>query len=140
MDTTMTYAQPMVQSSPQKSSLDMGALVECIRACTDCAQACTACADACLGERDVQMLVRCIRLDLNCADICAATEAVMSRQAAFEPALLRPLLQACAQACRLCGDECEIHAQQGMEHCRICAEACRRGEQACNAVLSALQA
>lgn len=66
--------------------------------------------------------------------------AVMSRQATFEPALLRALLQACAQTCRLCGDECERHGQQGMEHCRICAEACRRGEQACNAVLSALQA
>ena len=135
----MTYAQPMAELTSQKSPIDRGALVECIRACVDCAQACTACADACLGEQHVQQLTRCIRLNMDCADICAATAAVMSRQTVSEPALIRSLLQACALACSLCGDECEGHGQQ-MEHCRICAEACRRCEQACNAILPALKA
>ncbi len=128
----------MAQLSPQKSSVDLSALVECIRACFDCSQACTACADDCLGEQQIQMLIRCIRLDLDCADICATTGNVLSRQTAFEPTLSRALLQACAQACKLCGDECEQHAQHGMEHCRVCTEACRRCEQACNTLLSKL--
>lgn len=136
----MTYAQPIAQSSPQKSPVEMAALVECIRACFDCAQACTACADACLGEQQVQMLVRCIRLDLDCADVCLATGNILSRQTAFEPAHIRAVLQACVQACKVCGDECERHAQGGMEHCRVCAEACRRCEQACNNVVSSLPA
>jgi hypothetical protein len=137
----MSYAEPMARARAQRAtSIDEATLVECIRACVDCAQACIACADACLGEEQVQTLVRCIRLDLDCADICAATGAVLSRQTAFEPTLARGLVQTCATACRLCGDECEQHAQHGMEHCRICAEACRRCERACAAVLSMLAA
>ncbi len=131
----MTYAERMIQSNPTQTMLDPAALAECIRACLDCSQACTACADACLGEQDVQMLVRCIRLDLDCADVCAATGNVLSRQTATDPAMLRAVLEACG----LCGDECEQHAQHGMQHCAVCAEACRRCEQACNPLLSQLQ-
>jgi uncharacterized protein DUF326 len=136
----MAYAQPMAQTSPQKSPLDAEALVEGIRACFDCAQACTACADACLGERQVQRLTRCIRLNLDCADVCVTTGRLLSRQTAFEPSVGRALLQACAQICAVCGDECEQHGQHGMEHCRVCAEACRRCEQACNTLLSKVAA
>jgi hypothetical protein len=46
-------------------------------------------------------------------------------------------LQACAQACRSCADECGRHAKH-MEHCRICAEACRRCAEACDAMVAAL--
>ncbi len=119
----MTHVQQMVQTNPNQAAVDESTLVECIEACFDCAQACTACADACLGEQDVQMLARCIRLDLDCADVCAATGKILSRQTAFEPRLVRASLQACAEACRLCGEECEQHGQHGMEHCRVCAEA-----------------
>ena len=136
----MAFAQPMAQTTPQKSPLDTGALIECIRACFDGAQACTACADACLGERQVQQLTRCIRLNLDCADVCETTGRVLSRQTAFEPSAARALLQACAQICRVCGDECEQHGQHGMEHCRVCAEACRRCEQACDTLLSKMAA
>lgn len=48
-------------------------------------------------------------------------------------------LEACAQACKLCRDECEQHASHH-EHCRVCAEACRCCEEACNSVLSGLAA
>lgn len=109
-----------------KTQFDMAALAAYIEACFDCAQACTACADACLGEQDTAMLRRCIRLDLDCADLCAATGSILSRQTATDPAMVSAALQACAQACKLCGDECEQHGQHGMEHCRVCAEACRR--------------
>ncbi|MCX6465916.1 MAG: four-helix bundle copper-binding protein [Pseudonocardiales bacterium] len=82
-------------------------------------------------------MVRCIRLDLDCADVCTATGRVLSRQTAYDAALTRAVLEACATACRTCGDECAAHGERGMEHCRVCAEACRRCEQACRALLSA---
>ena len=44
--------------------------------------------------------------------------------------LLGRMLQVCEDACRICGQECERHAQT-MPHCRICADACRRCEIAC---------
>ena len=136
----MTHVQRMVETNPSGPIVDAGTLVECIEACFDCAQACTACADACLGEQDIQTLVRCIRLDLDCADVCEATGKILSRQTAFEPEMAHAALQACARACRLCGDECEQHAEHGMEHCRACAAACRRCESACNNLLSAIGA
>jgi hypothetical protein len=133
----MSYARQMVDTHPAETPLDTGLLAECIEACFDCAQACSACADACLGEADPGSLVRCIRLDLDCADVCGATGRVLSRLSAFEPEIVRPILEACARACGLCGEECEQHAAHH-EHCRVCAEACRRCENACNEVLQAL--
>lgn len=136
---TMTYAQQMIQTHPNPS-MTGDAVTTCIDACFDCAQACTSCADACLGEQQPGMLTRCIRLDLDCADICDATGKIMSRQTASDPAMVRPALQACAEACRICAEECEQHAEHGMEHCRVCAEACRRCEQACNDLMGELAA
>jgi hypothetical protein len=133
---TMTYAQRMSETHAGNIPFESSALVECVQACFDCAQACTACADACLGEEDVQRLTRCIRLDLDCADVCLATGSILSRQTAFDMGMARAMLQACATACKLCGDECEHHAQHGMQHCAVCAEACRRCEQACNRLLA----
>src|SRR5918997_5866157 len=124
----MAQARRMIETNPGGPTVDAEALVECIEACFSCAQPCTACADACLGEQDVQMLTRCIRLDLDCADICAATGKILSRQTDFEPEMANAALQACATACRLCGDECEEHARHDMEYCRACAEAYRRCE------------
>src|ERR671912_446974 len=122
----MTHARQMIETNPSDLAVEEEALVECIEACYDGPEACAACADACLGEEDVQMLARCIRLDLDCADVCDATGKILSRQTAFEPQMARAALDACAQACRLCGEECEQRAEHGMEHYRICAEACRR--------------
>jgi hypothetical protein len=136
----MTYAGPMTQANPSKPSVDVDALVECIKACFDCAQACTADADADLGEPQVQAMVRCIRLCLDCVDLCLATGKILSRQTAFDPATARAALQACAQTCKVCGDECQEHAQHGIAHCQTCLEACRRCEQACNTLLTFLPA
>src|SRR4051812_7994110 len=119
----MSYTAQMLQTAPHKAPYDARTLAACVQACFDCAQACTACADACLGERDTTMLTKCIRLDLDCADLCGATGRILSRQTAFDKTMATAALQACAQACKLCGDECERHGQHGMEHCRICAQA-----------------
>jgi hypothetical protein len=136
----MTYAAPLAQANPSKPSVEVNALVECIRACYDCAQACTADADADLAEPQVQTMVRCIRLCLDCADVCLATGAILSRQTAFDAPTARAALQACVQTCTVCGDECEHHAHLGFAHCQTCMEACRRCEQACRTVLALLPA
>jgi hypothetical protein len=134
----MTYAAPIDRANPSKPAVDANALVQCIQACFDCAQACTADADADLGEQQVQAMTHCIRLCLDCADVCQATGRVLSRQIAFNPATARAILQACALTCKVCGDECQHHAQHGIAHCQTCMEACRRCEQACNTLLAHL--
>ena len=130
------HVQQMLQTHPGRPALDRDALLQCIQACFDCAQSCISCADACLGEKEPSALVRCIRLNQDCANICEMTGKILSRQTAFEPAMARAVLQTCVAACRLCGDECERHAQV-MAHCRVCAEACRRCEQACQSLVAA---
>ncbi len=119
----MTHAQQMLQTNPSSAAVDASTLVECIETCFDCAQSCTACADACLGEDMVKELTRCISLNAVCADVCATTGAALSRQLAGDQQLLRALLEACAQACKSCGDQCARHGEMH-EHCRVCAEAC----------------
>ncbi len=131
------HVAEMLRTSPIEAQFDEQALVRCIEECFYCAQTCTACADACLGEDMVKELARCIRLNLDCADICETTGRALSRQVGADASLLRSFVQTCAEACRVCGEECERHADMH-EHCRICAEACRRCEQACQDLLGAM--
>lgn len=124
------HVQSMISTHPHVQGNTNEALIRCIEECFDCAAVCTSCADACLGETMVAELTQCIRLDLDCADVCSATGMVASRRTGSNEIVIKMMLEACAEACRLCGAECETHA--GMhEHCRICAESCRRCEQAC---------
>jgi hypothetical protein len=132
----MSVASDMVKAYPAEINLDRELLARCVDACVACAQACTACADACLSEEMIDELRKCIRSDLDCADICEVTGRVLSRHTGYDANLTRSVLQACAQACKSCGDECQTHAEMH-EHCRICAEACRACEQACQEVLAA---
>jgi hypothetical protein len=135
----MTVAEQMLDTYPRDFNVDKTLLARCIEACSRCAQACTACADDCLSERgQVESLVKCIRLNLDCADICEATGRVVSRQTEYYANVTRTQLEACIAVCKSCGDECELHAQHGMEHCRVCAEECRSCEQACNELLQAI--
>ena len=133
----MTHARAILETHPLGADLDDGKLLDCIEACYDCAQSCTACADACLGEEDVAMVRRCIRLCQDCADVCVATGRILSRQTEYDAGMTRAALDACAQACRICAEECERHAGHH-EHCRVCAEACRRCERACAELLVAV--
>ena len=122
----MTHVE-MLESHPQGlAGVDKDVLAECIAACFECAQTCTMCADACLGEEMVAELTACIRTDLDCADICAATGNVVARRTSSDTTILRAALEACATACKACGDECEKHGAH-MQHCKECAEACRAG-------------
>ncbi|MGH8880153.1 MAG: four-helix bundle copper-binding protein [Stackebrandtia sp.] len=126
----MTLVSEMLDSYPADlGGIDRGRLAACIQECYACSQACTACADACLSEADVASLVKCIRSDLDCADICSTTGKVLSRHTGYDANLTRAMLEACAMACRSCGDICAQHSD--MAHCQACAHACRSCEQAC---------
>ena len=133
--TTTTMA--MLDAYPGDTVLDKRLLTRCIETCLECGQACTACADADLGEQTVAHLVKCARLNLDCADMCQTTWRVLTRQTGYDRDLTRAVVQACAQTCRVCGDECEGHARMH-EHCRVCAEVCRRCQQVCEEVLAAI--
>ena len=127
----------LIKTHPHPTSTDREVLARCIDDCFDCAATCTGCADACLGEHDVRDLVRCIRLCLDCADACVATGRTVMRQTEPDFDVIRMAVEACAAACRACGDECERHAHHH-EHCRICAATCRRCEQSCNDLLATI--
>lgn len=130
-------AQAILEKHPQPMNLDASAVAKVIESAFDCVQVCTSCADACLSEEMVADLRYCIRLDLDCANVCEATAKVFSRQTQPEMALLKAQLEACATACKLCGDECEQHAEMH-EHCKVCMESCRRCEEACNNLMQQL--
>ena len=132
----MSYARELLGTYPGAINVNVNVLAAAIDAASDCAQACVADTDADLSEHNLAEMVTCIRLCLNCADVCTATAGVISRPAAYDADVARPLLQACVAICRSCGDECERHARHHA-HCRVCAEACRRCEQACRDLLGA---
>ncbi|MGK5518750.1 four-helix bundle copper-binding protein [Micromonospora sp. URMC 107] len=128
---------PMLETYPKSINLDGAKLAAVIDALNTCAQACTACADACLSEDMVAELTKCVRTNLDCADICTATARVLSRHTGYDANISRSMLEACATACKSCGDECAGHA--GMhEHCRVCADACRACERACRDLLATM--
>ncbi|OYX58050.1 MAG: four-helix bundle copper-binding protein [Brevundimonas subvibrioides] len=106
------------------------ALVRAIEEANACAAICRICADACLGELMVADLVQSIRLDLDCADVCAATSIIGARRTGSNEAVIKRMLEVCAETCAACATECDQHAEMH-EHCRICAEACRRCTDAC---------
>jgi hypothetical protein len=124
------HAQQMIATHPQVRGDTNDVLIACIETCLDCAQTCASCADACLAEPMVAELTQCIRFNLDCSDVCATTGLVASRRTGSNELIIKRLIETCAEACRLCGEECERHAQN-MEHCRICAETCRQCEDAC---------
>ena len=134
----MSYAREMLGTYSGAISVDADVLAAAIDAVSDCVQACAADTDADLDEHNLAEMVKCIRLCLNCVDVCTATAGVISRPAAYDADVAKPLLQACVAICQSCGDECERHAQHHA-HCRVCAEACRRCEQACRELLGALK-
>src|SRR5690606_15017042 len=121
--------QQMISTHPDVAGSTNDVLIQAIEEAYACAQACSSCADACVAEGRPE-LAQCIRLNLDCADVCYTTGVVSTRRTGSNEAVIRSLLEVCAEACRACGQECERHASM-MEHCRICADACRRCEDAC---------
>ena len=135
----MHHMREMIAAHPDVQGNTNDALIRCIEECYSCAQSCASCADACLAEEMMDQLRQCIRLNLDCADICSATGSIGTRRTGGNEQVILATLDACALACRMCGDECERHASMH-EHCRLCAEACRRCEQACRDALNSMVA
>ncbi len=133
----MTVTLDMLETYPRPVELDAETLAATIDQLIACAETCTECANACLGEEMVADLTDCIRADLDCADVCAATARVLSRHTGESADLNRTMLDACIVACRVCADECAMHAEMH-EHCRICAETCRACEEACRELLAVI--
>ncbi len=133
--TTETMA--MLDVYPGGLLLGKQLLTRSIETCLECTQAGTACSDADLGEQMVADLAKCARLNLDCADMCETTARVLTRQTGYDRDMTRAVVQACAQACRVSGDECDRHARMH-EHCRVCAEVCRRCQRVCEEVLAAI--
>jgi len=124
------HTHQMISTHPDVKGSVNDALIRCIEECLACAQTCISCADACLAEDMVDELKQCIRLDLDCADVCQTTGKLATRRTGSNQDLLRQMIETCAEACRICGDECSRHADRH-EHCHICADACRSCEEAC---------
>lgn len=104
----MHTVEQMLETYPKDlGGIDRAKLIECIQACFECAQTCTACADACLSEDTVTDLTKCVRANLDCADICTTTGSALSRHTGYDANLTRAFLEACATACKSCGDSCE---------------------------------
>ncbi len=99
-----------------------------IEALHDCAATCDHCYSSSFQEQDIKMMARCIQLDRDCAEICKLTASALARGS--EAA--KTFLQACADICKACGEECARHQ---MDHCQECAAACRRCEQACRSAI-----
>lgn len=99
-----------------------------IAACLQCVVACNNCTAACLGEKEVSNLAKCIQLNLECATVCKAAAELMSFNSSFSG----KLIELCMDVCNDCAAECGMHANMGMEHCRICAEACLHCATVCS--------
>jgi hypothetical protein len=127
----------MLQSAPQRLTVDAALVAAAIDAAVACGITCTACGSACLSEgADMQ---QCVRDDLDCADLCFATARHLARLNAGDKQMTLSILAACIEACVQCAGSCAPHAEHH-EHCRLCMQACRRCEQACQALLDALRA
>jgi hypothetical protein len=61
----------------------------------------------------------------------------MSRRTGSNDEVLKHLVDTCAEACRICADECVKHASKHA-HCKVCADTCRATEEACRAASPAI--
>lgn len=136
-DFLMHHMREMISAHPDVQGNTNDALIRCIEECYSCAQSCTSCADACLAEEMVDQLRQCIRLNLDCADVCVTSGNLATRRTGSNEGVILANLEACAQTCRVCAEECERHSSKH-EHCRICAESCRRCEQACREAMESI--
>jgi hypothetical protein len=135
-----SVATAMLESYPGSTiEVRQELLTSCVSACLKCSLACTACSDACMAESDISALVKCIRTDLDCADMRDATVKSLTRQTAYDLAVIRSVVSACLTTIIACAEECERHAAHHM-HCAICADVCRQAEVACRDLLVALDA
>ena len=108
-----------------------GKTSECAKACSDCARACSSCSTHCaemLGAGKAAHKASLMSCQ-DCADVCNAAAEIVSRRGPMTDLICR----ACADACGLCGKECEKFPSD--KHMTMCAKECRRCEKACRDML-----
>lgn len=104
---------------------------DCAKACDDCGRMCDACGAHCAkmvadGKKEhLKTLGTC----QDCATACKAASCVVARQGPFSSLMCT----ACADACKMCGDECEKMKDDPMM--KECADECRKCEKACRDML-----
>lgn len=114
----------------QTPVLDHDTLLRCVDECFECALICTACAESGLDGEKPHELILVVRSSLACADVCVEAGRLLTRSTGPDFRLISAVLEFCADACRVCAEECERHAARH-ELCGSCAEACRRCRMAC---------
>ena len=118
--------EKMIAEHPDVAGHDNEHLTKAVRHAMYCAAICNSCADACSAEPDDRK--ECIRKCMDCSDICEATYRVASRRTGSNEAILRAMLEMCAQACEECAKHCDMHDDA---HCKRCATMCRECAEDC---------
>jgi len=116
----------------QPAAAQMNPFQDCARACDDCARICEMCGTHCtkmLAEGRKEHL-KTAQTCQDCATLCSAASCVISRQGPFWDLICT----SCAEACKRCGDACEVHAAHD-PMMKQCAEECRKCEKACREML-----
>lgn len=102
-------------------------LQACAKACSDCQRACDMCTTHCAHQLHAGKAEHMTTLATcqDCADYCVAAAQIVARGGPFSAVICA----ACADACSMCGKECEKFPDD--KHMKMCAEECRKCEKAC---------
>ena len=125
----------MIAEHPHVKGNDNEPLGDAVKHAMYCAAIANACADACAGEEDAGSRGDCIRLCADTSDLCTAVYRMGSRRTGDNEAILKQLLELCAQMCERCAAMCEMHDDA---HCKRCAKMCRETVEDCRKALETL--
>ena len=120
----------MIAEHPHVAGHTNDPLGDAVRHAMYCAAITNSCADACAGEGDAGERVDCIRLCNDASDACTATYRIASRRTGSNEAVIKAMLEVCAQACDVCAEMCEKHDDA---HCKRCAKMCGETSRDCRA-------
>jgi len=125
----------MMKSMPMDAmpGMDMGAMQECIEACSAAAMAATMCADADQGDGMDSACSTC----MNCADVATTMMRMMLRPNGYDEMVMSTMLAATIAMGQACAEECRMHADMH-EHCRICAQACDAMVSSCEKLMATM--
>ena len=124
---------PIPQRGPTQVDPEMPYFLVCAKACDDCARMCETCAAHCAkllakGNKEHQVTLQ------HCQD-CAAVCQAAARITAKDGPMSKLICIACADACKLCGDECAKHAEDPLM--KKCAVMCQQCEKVCREMVKA---
>jgi len=107
---------------------------DCLKACNDCAVICNETFHYCLEHLKVghKEHDRSAQLTIDCQEFCRLSAELIAR----ESVMLGLACSACADACKVCAEECGRHNDAQMKEC---FDACRACEKACRAMVENLK-